>query len=51
VADFHRLPEHPGDCMNEFVAAREERPLCHGINFHDINFYNRMEAGSQNVEI
>jgi hypothetical protein len=37
--------------MNEIAAAREQQPLCHGMNFHDINFYSRMGKRSQSVEM
>src|ERR1035441_6245868 len=41
VAEFHRLPEHPGDChcvLHPPFGGAEER---HGTVFHDINFYSR----------
>jgi len=44
VADFHRLPEHPGDCRDELSCSFKEQPECHGTIFHDINIYSRRRA-------
>jgi hypothetical protein len=49
VADFHRLPEHPGDCRFELRRPSMERPNRHGTIFHDINVYSRAGPRSQNA--
>src|ERR1035437_5367894 len=44
VAEFYRLPEHPGDCRSGLRCH-----MRHGTNFHTIHFYRREGARSQNV--
>jgi hypothetical protein len=49
VAEFHRLPEHPGDCCGELRSGVERLQRCHGSDFHDINIYNALGGWSQNA--
>jgi hypothetical protein len=47
VAEFHRLPEHPGDRDDELRCSAGRQQRCHGNDFHDINFYSGFVARSQ----
>ena len=49
VAEFHRLPEHPGDCRGELRCLLQRQPLRHETDFHAIHFYRREETRSQNI--
>jgi hypothetical protein len=41
VAEFHRLPEHPGDCRDHFARLAERRALADGSDFRPINILSR----------
>ena len=49
VAEFHRLPVHPGDCRGELHCSSMEQPVRMERLSMTTTFYNGDGAGSQNV--
>jgi hypothetical protein len=47
VADFHRLPEHPGIRSDVLSRSALPRQRCHGNIFRDMNFIDGGSGGSQ----